>query len=53
MWLQALAAMVENYATNPRVVGLDLRNELRSRLRHSRSGMGLTPALIASAAEAT
>ena len=25
MWLQALAAMAENYATNPRVVGLGWR----------------------------
>ena len=35
MWLQALAAMAENYATNPRVVGLDLRNELRRAHGHS------------------
>ena len=35
MWLQALAAMFENYATNPRVVGLDLRNELRRAHGHS------------------
>ena len=35
MWLQALAAMAENYATNPRVVGLDLRNELRRAQGHS------------------
>ena len=25
-WLQALAAMTETYVTNPRVVGLDLRD---------------------------
>ena len=35
MWLQALATMAENYATNPRVVGLDLRNELRRADGHS------------------
>ena len=35
MWLQALAAIAENYATNPRVVGLDLRNELRRAHSHS------------------
>ena len=35
MWLQALAAMAETFLSNPLVVGLDLRNELRKAHGHS------------------
>jgi len=37
MWIQALAMMAERYLGDPLVVGIDLRNELRSAHGHSPS----------------